>query len=418
MSEIPVKGKGFFRVLHTADWHLGKSLHDYSRKEEHELFLEWLIHEIQARGVDLLVIAGDIFDTANPPQAVQALYYEFLSRLVQLGTCSAVIVAGNHDSPYFLEAPKTLLSYMYIEVNGVLRSKPADRLLTIPWGEDNEKEFTVAILPFLRNQDLMRGRSGQDQKTIEKELREGIRRAYSDTAEALREKGMGNGPVLATGHLTVVGCTKADSERDIHVGGLGAVNSSVFPKEFDYVALGHLHGPQFVEGDERVRYSGSPIPLSFSEEGQQKEVMLLDFDSSGLVARQSLPIPPWRKIYQLLVPWDRIHEVLDQFDPESGELKTWIEVKVVGAPRSVDAHQLVMEETESRDFDVLAVLLEDAPTEENGDSVEPLSIDVLAEPLEVFRLLMNQGGVEDEETRSNLETTFLEVVEEVEKELA
>ena len=405
-------------MLHTADSHLGKTLHDYPRTEEHDRFLDWLLTEIQEREVDLLVIAGDVFDTANPPQAAQARYYEFLSRLVQLGTCSAVIVAGNHDSPYFLEAPKALLSHMYIEVNGVLRSKPADRLLTIPWGGDNAKEFTVAVLPFLRNQDLMRGRSGQDQKAIEKELREGIRRAYSDTAEALREKGLENGPVLATGHLTVVGCTKADSERDIHVGGLGAVKSSVFPSEFDYVALGHLHGPQFVEGDERVRYSGSPIPLSFSEEGQQKEVVLLDFDSSALVARQSLPIPSWRKIYQLPVPWDEIHEVLDQFDPEAGELQTWVEVKVVGAPRSVDAHQLVMEATGSRDFDVLAVLLEDAPTGEDGDSMASPSIDVLAEPLEVFRLLMNRGGVEDEETRSNLETTFLEVLEEVEKEFA
>ncbi|MEI7590509.1 MAG: exonuclease subunit SbcD, partial [Deltaproteobacteria bacterium] len=201
-------------------------LNEQSREEEHSLFLDWLIKAASEHVVDAIVVAGDIFDSANPPQSAQALYYNFVSALFKLGGCSLV---------------------------GLMAEKPADRLLLLPSSEN--PRVAIALIPFLRDRDLRTGKAGESATEIQRQLVEGIRTRYEETA-ALLDAAVGNYQAIATGHLTVAGSKSSDAERDIHIGGLGAVGSDAFPARFGYVALGHLHRPQAAGGASRVRYSG------------------------------------------------------------------------------------------------------------------------------------------------------------------
>ena len=267
------KSAGAFRVLHTADWHLGKLLGDLSREEEHSRFLDFLLETIVAEEVDALVIAGDLFDSANPPQSAQRQYYAFLSQLYAARECAVVVVAGNHDSPAQLEAPRDVLTTLRATVVGRALEDP---VLLLP--DSESPRLALAAIPFLRDRDLRSGQMGQGAEAIRQALVDGIARRYSDAGEAVEGLGV---PAMATGHLTVSGAKASDSERDIHVGGLGTVSAKIFPQVFDYVALGHLHRPQACGEADHIRYSGSPIPLSFSEALDTKSVQIADFGTEA-----------------------------------------------------------------------------------------------------------------------------------------
>ena len=274
------KTAGAMRVLHTADWHLGKMLGDLDRSDEHRRFLAWLRDVLAREHVDVLIIAGDIFDTANPPQSAERMYFEFLANVYRETKCPVVVTGGNHDSPAHLEAPSRVLRTLHVHVTGALPENINDLLVPLP-SADHPK-LVIAAVPFLRDRDLRTGAFGQTADEIREELRSGIEAVYQRTAkacEAFRNKGAA---VLAMGHLTVTGARVSESERVVHVGGLGKVDHKVFPEDFDYVALGHLHRPQTI-GSEAIRYSGSPIPLSFSECEDIKQVRLLDFGNGSLI---------------------------------------------------------------------------------------------------------------------------------------
>ena len=160
-----------FASCHTADWHLGKTLNDQSRDEEHELFLNWLLKIIDEHAVDVLVVAGDVFDSANPPQLAQSRYYDFVSQLHKDTNCSLIVTAGNHDSPLQLEAPRQVLQALDTHVVGFLPEDPASRLIVLP-SPDNPR-LVIAAIPFLRDRDLRKGYAGQNEKDIQKALAAG-----------------------------------------------------------------------------------------------------------------------------------------------------------------------------------------------------------------------------------------------------
>jgi DNA repair protein SbcD/Mre11 len=264
MSKKPADA---FRVLHTADWHLGKMLNEQSREVEQKLFLDWLLKQVVDLEVDVVLVAGDVFDTANPPQSAEALYYDFVADLNRKSSASLVLIAGNHDSANQLEAPKRVLKALRTHVHGAVADDPADRLLLLPSAD--APKVAIAMVPFLREKDLRTGKSGNTPAQVRKEIIAGITRVYEETAKAVKAAKI-SCPIIATGHLTVAGASSSESERDIHIGGLGDVDSTVFPDTFAYVALGHLHRPQAPDKAGRVRYSGSPIALSFSEVDDKK----------------------------------------------------------------------------------------------------------------------------------------------------
>lgn len=410
MTNLIDKSDDTFRVLHTADWHLGKTLNDQSRDEEHLLFLNWLLKIIDEGAVDVLVIAGDVFDSANPPQLAQTRYYDFVSQLYKNTNCSLIVTAGNHDSPLQLEAPRQVLQALGAHVVGFLPEDPASRLIVLP-SPDNPR-LVIAAIPFLRDRDLRKGYAGQDEKDIQQALITGITKRYEETAEAAAKWSKEGVPILATGHLTVMGTSKSDSEREIHIGGLGAVSTDVFPDIFSYVALGHLHRPQ-TPGN-RVCYSGSPIALSFSEANDTKEVQILDFADGTLKVQTPIPVPVFRRLAQIRTSWDDRSEAISNFNPDTGKLETWVEVIVKDAGLSVDLNEVVQNLVAGRDFKVLKVLRESAALPESmgieGQSDDEAIETLLDDPTKVFEHLLEQESNMNEEEKKELKIAFAQLL--------
>ena len=405
------KPDDIFRVVHTADWHLGKTLNDQSRDKEHELFLTWLLKKVEKHAVDVLVIAGDVFDSANPPQSAQSRYYDFVSQLYRKTDCSLVVTAGNHDSPLQLEAPRQVLRELRGHVAGFLPEDPGDRLIVLPSREN--PRLVIAAIPFLRDRDIRTGYAGQDDRDIKKALTEGIERRYAETAGATAvwaEKGV---PVLATGHLTVVGVSKSDSEREIHIGGLGAISADTFPDVFSYVALGHLHRPQ--KPNTRVVYSGSPIALSFSEANDAKEIQMLDFAGGTLKAQTSIPVPVFRRLVQIRTSWDDLPETMRNFVPEAAELKPWVEVLVEDAGSGEDINETVQNLAAEREFDVLKVVRENSilhPGMHIEDDSDDQAIErILEDPKQVFEYRLDEEPAMNEERKQELKVVFAQLLD-------
>lgn len=399
------------KILHTADWHLGKLLNDQSRDEEHGLFLDWLLNVVKNEDVDAIIVAGDIFDTANPPQSALQRYYDFVSRLFAQGDCHLVIIAGNHDSAAQLEAPKQVLNSLKTHVVGFLPENPEDRILYLP--DAQNPEAAIALIPFLRDRDLRVGRAGESAEEIRAQLAGGISARYAEAAEAIVTAKV-ECPVIATGHLTVVGSETSDSERDIHIGGLGSITPGHFPDTFNYVALGHLHRPQASDEDGRVRYSGSPIALSFSESSDKKEVRLLDLND-GEIQQASLPIPVFRKLSQLRTTTAELDKAIGDFSEKAGDLRTWVELIVEDAALEDNLTERVATLIEDREFDVLKVIrgradsLVSMSVEESTDDEAIESL--LDQPARVFEHLLDQQEQFTEEETAELKLAFSRLVE-------
>jgi len=286
------------RVLHTADWHLGHSLHGHSRAHEHAEFLAWLSEVIVAERVDALIIAGDVFDGANPPTAALTMYYEFLATLSRsVPGIDILVIGGNHDSASRLNAAEALLSTIGVHVVGGLVQRSGEdahavdvQKLVVPLTDaDGEVAAIVAALPFMRPADLPAvPQIAEDADT----LVEGVREAYRQVLEEARRSKTDKQALIATGHCYMVGSQISEmSERRVLGGNQHALPDTIFPDDVDYVALGHLHKAQRVGRRENVRYSGSPIPLSMSEESYKHQVLLMDFDGGKLVKRRGLKVP-------------------------------------------------------------------------------------------------------------------------------
>lgn len=411
-SELPLgtgsKPLGAYRVLHTSDWHLGKPLGDLDRTEEARRFLDFLLETIISTQTDALVIAGDIFDCATPPQFAVRLYFDFLAALYSRTGCVAVVTAGNHDSPSHLESPRDLLCVLRTHVVAALAEERSEMLIPLPSPE--KPQLVVAAVPFLRERDLRTGRMGQGTAEIEADLREGLRSRYAEIAEAARPWTQRGVPVLAMGHLTALGAFTTADERLIHVGGLGKIGADAFPESFAYVALGHLHRPQAVGGCEQIRYSGSPIALSFGEAGDTKEVRLLDFSGGKLLANVPIPVPAFRRLIQLRLPQAELETGLREFQPPASELPPWVEVIVEGATGAVDLYQIVQQTVAGRPFQVVKVTAlrvgESAALELDDSAAQEDAENLLADPKAVFLRRLDRETDLEPTLRADLETAF------------
>ena len=272
-------------ILHTSDWHLGRRLYGRMRYEEFEAFLSWLQETISAQKVDVLIVAGDIFDTMTPSNRAQALYYEFLGKVSKLCCEHIVIVAGNHDSPTFLDAPSKVLKFLNVHVIGTACDDLNDEVLVLD-AVDGTPHCIIAAVPYLRDRDVRGSHAGESMDCKDANVIKGIRAHYDEVASIAkaRQEHLSNAhqrhiPIIATGHLFAAGSktTEDDGVRDLYVGSLGQISADMFDDGFDYVALGHLHVPQRVGGCEHIRYSGSPIAMGFGEAKQQKQVLLVEF---------------------------------------------------------------------------------------------------------------------------------------------
>jgi exonuclease SbcD len=288
------------RVLHTSDWHLGASLHGKRRYEEAGKFLGWLVDTIREEGIDLLIVSGDVFDSSAPGARAQEMYYQFLGTMAHSRCRSVVVVAGNHDSPSFIAAPRDVLRFLDIHVVGDASGPLRDLVIPVSGG-DGDPGVIVCAVPFLREKDLLQKDPEQPAGSRSAILTQGIREYYDGVAAIAREGSGGDVPVIATGHLFAAGCeTKVgDGVRECYIGDSVKVGTDVFSPVFSYVALGHLHVPQVVAGNRAVRYPGSPIPIGFSEIDQQKTVIIIDTGAPGGISVTERPVPRFQRFASL-----------------------------------------------------------------------------------------------------------------------
>ena len=295
------------RLLHTSDWHLGQTLHNYERTYEHQCFLDWLLDTLVAEEVDALLIAGDIFDTANPSASAQKQLYRFLQQArARSPQLDIVVVAGNHDSPGRLEAPGPLLEAHGTSVIGhVMRGANGEidierHVVALHDKTGAVKAWCLAV-PFLRPGDVPRlPAAAADTPPCDPYLA-GIALLYQQTfalAAARRQNGQA---IVAMGHCHMVdGAASLDSERRIVIGGTEALPAGIFDPAIAYAALGHLHLAQRVGQKEHLRYCGSPLPLSFAEVGYQHQVLRIDL--AGGAASEVTPLMVPRAVDLLRVP--------------------------------------------------------------------------------------------------------------------
>jgi len=297
------------KVLHTSDWHIGRTLYGRKRYEEFGAFLTWLAETIQQNEIDALLVAGDIFDTSAPSNRAQELYYRFLCRVAASCCRHVVVVAGNHDSPSFLNAPKELLKALDVHVVGSSTESPEDEVLVLRNDQDTP-ELIVCAVPYLRDRDIRVAEAGESVEDKERKLIDGIRTHYATVAalaEQKREELGANIPIVGTGHLFTAGGQTVDGDgvRELYVGSLAHVTAGIFPACFNYLALGHLHIPQEVNGSKTIRYSGSPLPMGFGEAKQQKSVCQVEFHSTA-ASVQLIDVPVFQKLERVKGDWDGI----------------------------------------------------------------------------------------------------------------
>ena len=319
------------KILHTSDWHLGQVLYSEKRENEHREFLQWLLGLIGKEKIDLLLVAGDIFDTGSPSNYSLEMYFSFLADCCAAGCAQVIVIGGNHDSPSTLRAPRHILKAIRVTVVGEVDKDNLSRDLIVAKGNDGKPGAIVCAVPYLRDRDVYSPQPGEEIETRAAGIIKGVAtwyRSMADLAVAERGKlGLPGLPILAMGHLFAKGMLKSGKERDLYVGNLSAFPVEQFPTEFAYVALGHLHMPQIAGKQGNVRYSGSPIPLSFDEIEYAKKVFIIDTDSTFEV--RDVTVPVFKQLVRIAGDLTAIRNGFNQIQVSTKE--TWVEVIYTGA---------------------------------------------------------------------------------------
>lgn len=396
------------KILHTADWHLGHRLHENSQLEEQTLFLKWIENYIKDTKIDVLLISGDIFDSASPSNQSMKMYYNFLMKLKGTSCKSVIITGGNHDSAGILNAPKDVLEALSIKVVGKATEAIEDEVFEIDI--DNEKVI-IAAVPYLRDGDIRRAVAGESFEDLTDKYKTALMNHYQAAAEQCKLINTNNAPVIAMGHLFAIGGSISDSEQNIYVGTLGHIGAADFPTYFDYIALGHLHRPQIIGGNEKVRYSGSPNILSFSEVNYDKKVLVLTVEENKITAITDAVIPCFRNFYRVT---GTIQECMEQFPnliSNAYDLTPWVEI-ILKENHTINTDAL-KKEAEKYSFEILKIALKKQQTNigieellKNTKSIKELL------PRDVFKLKCKEMGVNLDEKPEVLDA-FNEILQAV-----
>ncbi len=314
------------RILHTADWHLGIKLHKKDLAEDHKIFFEWLINLVIEREIEALLISGDIFDHANPTPEARQLYYSFLRQLIHV-KCKVIITAGNHDSSAVLNGPKSILAMLNIDIVASIPASMDESIIELK-NRNGKTECVVCAIPYLRDSDI---RTATESESYKKRIEQkflGMKTYFEAVVNFALEKYGEKMPIILMGHLFTSGVATSDSERDIQRGGLEMFSANDFPKGSAYIALGHIHKPQKIGISETIRYSGSPIPLSFSEKNDKKIVLELEVADSRIQQVTVHEIPAARTLRRFSGSFKKIQESIAAFENDK-KLKSFLELEIV-----------------------------------------------------------------------------------------
>lgn len=403
------------RILHTADWHLGRALYGKKRYAEFEAFLNWLADAITEHAVDVLLIAGDVFDTSTPSNRAQSFYYEFLHRVAKGNCRHIVIIGGNHDSPSFLNAPKALLHALNVHVVGAMPDDLSEEVITLY--HHNNPEAIICAVPYLRDKDIRLLEAGENIDDKNAKLIEGIRNHYAEVctiAEAKQTEYENTGfkdiPIIGMGHLFTAGAQTVDGDgvRELYVGTLAHIGRDLFPQAMDYLALGHLHVPQKVGGAEHIRYSGSPIPMGYGEINQDKQVLIVDFVGRSLTVTP-LFVPKFQQLVKITGDVQNIQQKIEQLKAEQSN--AWLEIEYTGTEIVSNLRDLLDEALNDSELEVLRIknrrlmerVIHSEMDEETLDDLNP--DDVFARCLTAFEV--------DEVEQTELISAYQEIIQEL-----
>ena len=399
------------KILHTADWHLGQKFMFRDRYEEQKLALDWLLDTIKKENIELLVVAGDIFDTMNPPNNAKKLYYDFLISLKSTTCRHVVIIGGNHDSPTFLNAPSELLKFLNIHVVGCATGNIHDEIIKLK-NEDDELEGIIAAVPFLRDQDIRHSIAGETTLEREERVRQGIYNHYHQIAELVTPYIAYQVPLIATGHLYATGATAADPDRqkNIYVGNIENIDAEEFPAVFDYIALGHIHKAQIVGEEYHIRYAGSMIPLSFKEKIDQQSVYIFEIKGRQLDSGiRMVYVPTFRKLETISGTYEKITRQLDELGKEKNDLQTWVKVELSEDDNRPNIDQELKAYCKDYHLEILEVRIspkhKPLVLEENEHLLYSLE-----SPKEIFKKRLDSKNYNDKEMEE-LEDTYLSLMD-------
>ncbi|EPL6465809.1 exonuclease subunit SbcD [Proteus mirabilis] len=404
------------RIIHTSDWHLGQYFFTKTRAQEHQQFLDWLLAQIREQQVDAVIVAGDIFDTGSPPSYARELYNRFVVAIRDT-QCQLIILGGNHDSVATLNESKSLLACLNTTVIANVHTETPQAPIIL-YQKNHTPGALLCAIPYLRPRDMINSKSGQSGADKQGALKEAIADYYQRQYQAaldLRKQLNVNIPIIATGHLTTIGASVSDSVREIYIGTLEAFNATLFPP-FDYIALGHIHRPQRVNKSGHIRYSGSPIPLSFDESAQQKSVCLIDFEQDKLAEMTLLPIPEFQLLRTLSGSLQEIATQLEKLATQYNEMDTtiWLDIEVSTQDYLSDIQTRIQELTQSPLFEV--IVLRRARKQRQALMQNEKEILTELTVYDVFERRLAQHQFETEEDKTRLTTLFKQAVEMAEQE--
>lgn len=322
------------RILHTGDWHLGKNLEDASRMHEQELFLNDFVDIVEKNKVDLVIIAGDVYDNSNPPARAEKMFYDTLKKLSKNGERLILVIAGNHDNPERLVAAGPLAMEHGIIMSGtpktVIQCGEYGQHKVINSGEgfieveiNNEKAviLTVSYPSEKRLNEVLYGEMDSDEDRV-KTYGERIKSLFDSLEKNYRSDTIN----LVVSHLFAMGSEEGGSERSIQLGGSYIVNGSCFPKEAQYIALGHVHKPQIVPGtNKKARYSGSPLHYNKKEINITKKCFIIDVKANEECVVNEIEL----KIYKPIEIWkcESISDAIDKCE-ENKDRNCWVYLEV------------------------------------------------------------------------------------------
>lgn len=410
------------KLLHTSDWHLGQFFMGKSRQSEHQAFINWLVNQAIKLDVDAILIAGDVFDTGAPPSYARELYNQLIVELQKTHT-QVIILAGNHDSVSVLEESKQLLSHMNTQVIASTPKQLSDAVISIK-NKQEQTQALVCAIPYLRAQDLLISQAGQSAKQKEMAMQAAIKQHYQDVydealiKQAEIKKHTGNTvPIIATGHLTAIGASSSESVRDIYVGNLKALAASAFP-DVDYIALGHIHRPQKVAGNDFIRYSGSPIALSFDEIDQKKQILLLEFSESGNKTLSEIEVPTFQAMASLKGNLEflakEIPSICEAFLQTNSQQRLWLEVVITNDDYLKDLQQRLDKICADLPIDILRIKRERATQNQSIKLKHAETLDELS-TTEVFLRRLKSESLDPEQEKQLLQL-YKQVLTKVELE--
>lgn len=325
-------------IIHTSDWHLGNRLLGHSRQEEFSLFLEWMLEQLKAQQADVLLISGDIFDTAMPGESARKLFCDFLSRADETGCGQVIMTAGNHDNALQLEAIRPLLERYHGKLITRLTAETAGDCLITVTDRSGQETALVCAVPFLRVCEVALPAALEDEEGRRTAYTRGMAHVYAKVGELAAEWKTTHPdcPVIGMGHLAVNGMEKTASTHDM-LGTLSTVNTEIFPAAFDYTALGHIHRPS--AADSRHRYCGSPLAMGMDEGAYPHHLLLLQTQGATYSIRE-IPVPPFTQMAQCRCHSEaELHACVEELLAQHAlhRRPIWLELIYAGGDLSMEA---------------------------------------------------------------------------------